>query len=52
VFFSHFPNPPLSFSARTLFKLLNGVIYAKTFYMKVVIKNHINPFFKKKLILN
>ena len=32
---------------RTLFKLLNNVIYKKNFYMKVFLKNHINSFFKK-----
>lgn len=26
---SHFSNPPLSFSAHTIFKLINGVIYKK-----------------------
>ena len=30
----------------TLFKPLNGVFHAKTFYMKVVLKYEINPFFK------
>ena len=29
-----------------LFKLINGVFRAKTFYMKVVLKYKINPFFK------
>ncbi|BAS73969.1 Os01g0709750 [Oryza sativa Japonica Group] len=46
------PNFPLSFSSRTLFKLLNGVFFAKSFYTKVALKNHIDPFLKKKLILN
>ena len=30
-----FPIPSPSFSARTLFKLLNGVFFAKSFYTKV-----------------
>ena len=30
----------------TLFKLLNSVFRAKTFYMKVVLKYQINTFFK------
>jgi hypothetical protein len=42
------PNFPLSFSSRTLFKLLNGVFFAKSFYTKVALKNHIDPFLKKK----
>jgi hypothetical protein len=29
------PKPSLSFSARTLFKLLNGVFFKKSFYIKV-----------------
>ena len=33
-----------------LFKLLNGVFHAKTFYMKVVLKYQINPFFKFSII--
>jgi hypothetical protein len=34
----------------TLLKLLNGVFHAKNFYMKVVLKYHINPFFKFVII--
>ena len=34
----------------TLFKLLNGVFRAKTFYMKVTLKYHINLFFKFVII--
>ena len=34
----------------TLFKLLNGVFRAKTFYMKVALKHQINPFFKFVII--
>ncbi len=41
------PNFPHSFSARTLFKLLNGVFFTKNFYTKVAQKIHINLFFKK-----
>ncbi len=37
---------------RTLFKLLNGVFRAKTFYIKVVLKYHINLFFKFIIIKN
>mgnify|MGYP003702665719 CR=1 FL=1 len=33
-----------------LFKLLNGVFYPKTFYIKVALKHHINPFFKFVII--
>uniref|UniRef100_A0A0E0ND08 Uncharacterized protein n=1 Tax=Oryza rufipogon TaxID=4529 RepID=A0A0E0ND08_ORYRU len=33
-----------------LFKLLNGVFRAKTFYIKVVLKYQINPFFKFVII--
>lgn len=40
----------LSFSARTLFKLLNDAFFAKNFYMKVALKNHINPFLKFKIV--
>ncbi len=39
------PNSSLSFSARTLFKLLNGVFFKKSLYTKVTLKNHIDPFF-------
>jgi hypothetical protein len=34
----------------TLFKLLNGAFRAKIFYMKVVLKYHINPFFRFVII--
>ncbi len=34
----------------TLFKLLNSVFCAKTFYMKVALKYQINPFFKFVII--
>ncbi len=34
----------------TLFKLLNGVFRVKIFYMKVVPKYQINPFFKFVII--
>jgi hypothetical protein len=34
----------------TLFKLLNGTFRVKTFYMKVVLKYQINPFFKFVII--
>jgi hypothetical protein len=40
----------LSFFARTLFKLLNGAFFTKNFYGKVVLKNHINPFLKFKIV--
>ncbi len=40
----YFPNSPLSFSARTFFKLLNGVDFVKILYMKVTFKSHINLF--------
>jgi hypothetical protein len=43
-----FPTTPPSFSARMLPKLLNGAFFAKNFYMKVALKNHINPFFREK----
>ena len=43
------PNTSPSFSAYTLFKLLNGVFFTKSFYTKVVLKNHIDSFFLKKL---
>ena len=33
-----------------LFKLLNGAFRAKTFYIKVVLKYHINIFFKFVII--
>ena len=33
-----------------LFKLINGAFRAKTFYMKVVLKYQINPFFKFVMI--
>ena len=46
---SHVPNPSPSFSARTLFKLLNSAFFAKSFYTKVALKNQINPFFLKKI---
>ena len=46
VFFPLLSNSPPSFSACTLFKLLNGVFFAKLFYRKVALKNHINLFFK------
>ena len=39
-----------SFSTRTLPKLLNGVFFAKIFYGKVALKNHINPFLKFKIV--
>ena len=39
-----------SFSTRTLPKLLNGVFFAKIVYMKVALKNHINPFLKFKIV--
>jgi hypothetical protein len=34
----------------TLFKLLNGTFRAKTFYMEVTLKYHINIFFKFVII--
>ena len=40
-------NTPFSFSVRTLFKRLNGTFLKKSFYTKVVLKNHINLFFLK-----
>jgi hypothetical protein len=42
-----FPNSLLSFFARMLFKPLNIVFFTKNFNTKVVLKNHINPIFKK-----
>ena len=43
--FGTLPNSPLSFSARTFFKLLNGVFFCKKFLYESCLKNHIDPFF-------
>ena len=40
----------VSFSARTLPKLLNVVFFAKIFYKKVALRNYINLFLKFKII--
>ncbi len=40
----------ISFSVRTLPKLLNGAFFTKNFYRKVALKNHINPFLKFKIV--
>ncbi len=40
----------ISYSARMLPKLLNGVFFVKIFYRKVALKNHINPFLKFKIV--
>ena len=40
----------VSFSAHTLPELLNGAFFVKKFYRKVVLKNHINPFLKFKIL--
>jgi hypothetical protein len=40
----------VSFPALTFPELLNGVFFAKSFYTKVALKNHINPFLKFKII--
>ena len=40
----------LSFSARTLPELLNGAFFAKIFYRKITLKNHINLFLKFKIV--
>ncbi len=46
-------NTPLSFSACTLFKLLNGAFFfCKKFIYKSYLKNHIDLFFKKRLMVN
>ena len=42
----HLTNPHLSFSACTLFKLLNGAFFKKKFYTKVALKNHLIHFLK------
>ena len=39
----------VSFSARTLPELLNGVYFAKKI-IESCLKNHINPFFKLKIV--
>ena len=45
----HLPNPPPSFFARILFKLLNDMFFKNIFNTKVALKNHIDPFFFKKI---
>ena len=52
VFGCPFSQPPHSFFSCTLFKLLNGMFFKKKFYTKVTLKNQINLFLLKKLILN
>ena len=43
------PNLSPSFSARTLFKLLNGMFFEKKMFLyESCLKNHIDPFLKKK----
>ena len=45
-----FFSPTIKIIRGTFFKLLNGMFRAKTFYMKVALKYHINLFFKFVII--